>query len=128
MNDEANKRLNEERQANEQNKNNMQHTWNQLDNPVDHDAQALELENDTELDEDNTSINIPNLRKGASRVAKKKISYDGLVGSELGRDTYSTFLVTVDLYGSNFSFSSASSYFAQDIYLIDDDTSENMYP
>ena len=60
INDEVNRRLTVERQEH------IQHTWDQADAP------ALEHNIDDELEEDDQDVHISTLRKGATRVARRK--------------------------------------------------------
>ena len=58
-------------------------------------------------------MHIPALRRGDVNAAKKKVSYTGMVriSSEILIDKDAEFLGRIDLYGRDFSFSSASGHF-----------------
>ena len=56
------------------------------------------------------------------------ISYIRMIGKELGIDTYISFLAIVDPYGKHFLFSTASRYYTKDMFLVEDETIENIHP
>ena len=85
----------------------------------------------TELEEDESAPGeiIPmSYRRGPSRSTQFTSKYKGMLGVEFIIHKDSAFLVTLYGNASRFSFSSASSYYARDMYLTEKKTIENIHP